>query len=119
MTRRQSSSAGGLIAVAAMIAVSSPAPAQQPSQGGAAQPTLLGTYGDWGAYVGNSGGRKVCFALAKPASSQTVPANRPRDPSYLFISTRPAENVRNEVSVIIGYGFKANADASVEIGGNK
>ena len=86
---------------------------------GGAQPTLLGTYGDWGAYLGNSGGRKVCFALAKPTSSQTNPPNRPRDPAYMFIATRPAENVRNEVSIIIGYGFKPNADASVEIGSNK
>jgi len=87
--------------------------------GGGGQPTLLGTYGDWGAYLGNSSGRKVCFALAKPSSTQTVPANRPRDPVYMFISTRPAENVRNEVSIIIGYGFKPNTDATVEIGANK
>jgi hypothetical protein len=38
---------------------------------GGGQPVLLGQYGDWGAYLGNSSGRKVCFALAKPASSQT------------------------------------------------
>ena len=32
---------------------------------------------------------------------------------------RPAENVRNEVSVIIGYSFKPSSDATVEIGANK
>ena len=117
MTRRDLKPAAGLIAVAMTFAVSSPAPAQ-PNTGGS-QPELLGTYGDWGAYSANSGGRKVCFALAKPASSQTVPPNRPRDPAYMFISSRPAENVRNEVSIIIGYGFKPNSDASVEIGSNK
>jgi len=109
--------AAGLIAVAMTFAASSPSPAA-PAPGGA-QPELLGTYGDWGAYSANSGGRKVCFALAKPSSSQTVPANRPRDPAYMFISSRPTENVRNEVSIIIGYGFKPNSDASVEIGSNK
>ena len=85
----------------------------------AATPQLLATYGDWGAYTGNSDGRKVCFALAKPASAETSPPNRPRDPAYLFVSTRPAENVRNEVSVILGYPFKPNQDATVEIGNEK
>ena len=55
--------------------------------------------------------------LARPASAQTNPPNRPRDPIYLFISTRPSENVRNEVSVVFGYSHKANTDASMEIGG--
>jgi invasion protein IalB len=126
MTLRPSLKAGWLIAVPAAFALSSLAEAQQPSRGfvvaeaaGAGQPNLLGTYGDWGAYAGASGGRKVCFALAKPTSSQTVPPNRPRDPAYMFISNRPAENVHNEVSIIIGYGFKPNADATVEIGPNK
>jgi len=80
------------------------------------QPALLGQYGEWGAYAAQSGGSKVCFALAKPASSQTTPANKPRDSVYFFIASRPAENVRNEVSVIIGYAFKPAADAAVEIG---
>ena len=80
------------------------------------QPTLLGQYADWSAYTAAPAGKKVCFALAKPKSSQTNPPNRPRDPAYLFISTRPAENVRNEVSVIIGYPFKPSTDATAEIG---
>ncbi len=81
-----------------------------------AQPTLLGQYGGWGAYAALTGGGKVCFALAKPASAQTQPPNKPRDPVYFFVASRPAENVRNEVSVIIGYGFKPATDAAVEIG---
>ena len=80
------------------------------------QPTLLGQYADWSAYTASPAGKKICFALAKPKSSQTNPPNRPRDPAYLFISTRPAENVRNEVSVIIGYPFKPSTDATAEIG---
>ena len=80
------------------------------------QPTLLGTYGDWGAYTAAPGGKKVCFALAKPKTSKTEPAGRKRDPAYIFISTRPAENVKNEVSVIIGYPFKPSSDATAEIG---
>jgi invasion protein IalB len=77
---------------------------------------LLGEFGDWGAYTAAPGGKKVCFALAKPTSSETNPPNRPRDPAWLFVSTRPAEKVKEEVSVIFGYPLKANSDASVEIG---
>ena len=81
------------------------------------QPTLLGTFGDWGAYTASPGGKKVCFALAKPSKSETTPPNRPRDPAFLFVSSRPAEKVKDEVSIIIGYGFKANTDATLELGG--
>ena len=82
------------------------------------QPTLLGQYAEWGAYTATPGGRKVCFVVAKPKSSKTEPAGRKRDQAYLFISTRPAENVRNEVSVTIGYPFKPNS-ATAEIGSAK
>jgi invasion protein IalB len=91
-------------------------PANAQSDG---QPTTLGQYGDWGAYTGTSGGRKVCFAMAQPSSSQTNPPNRPRDPIYLFISTRPAENVRNEVSIILGFAAKPGVDAAADISGTK
>jgi invasion protein IalB len=124
-----------VLALAAAIAVaclgSHPADAQAPAKPPAAkpaappaaaaapapQPTLLGQFGDWGAYTASPGGKKVCFALAKPANSKTVPPNRPRDQPFMFISSRPAEKVRDEVSIIFGYGFKPNADASIEISG--
>jgi hypothetical protein len=98
----------------APTAAASPPAAAAPT---APQPTLLGQFGDWGAYTASPGGKKVCFALAKPASSKTTPPNRPRDGAYMFISSRPSEKVRDEVSIIFGYGFKPNADANVEIGG--
>jgi len=85
---------------------------------GQAQPQLLGQFGDWGAYAATPGGRKVCFALAKPSSAQTSPPNRPRNPTYFFVTTRPAENVRNEVSTLVGYPLKPNSDATAEVGGN-
>lgn len=90
-------------------------PKSAPSVGGV-QPTLLGQYGAWGAYTASPGGRKICFALARPTSSQTDPPNRPRDPAYAFVSTRPAEKVRNEVSFTMGYGIKPGSEASAEIG---
>lgn len=83
------------------------------------QPTLLGQFGDWGAYAATAGGRKVCYALAKPSSAQTKPPNRPRDPAYFFVSTRPVENVRNEVSIAIGYAFKPSSEATVQVGSSQ
>lgn len=102
-----------VIAGIGLVAALAPAAYAQAPTAGA---TLLGQYGDWGAYTASPGGKKVCFALAKPTTSSTNPPNRPRDPAWLFISTRPAEKVREEVSVIIGYPFKTNAEASVEVG---
>ncbi len=86
---------------------------------GGVQPTLLGQYADWGAYTASPGGKKLCFALAKPAKAATNPPNRPRDPIYMFISSRPAEKVKDEVSVMIGYGFKPAAEASLDVAGTQ
>jgi invasion protein IalB len=94
-------------------------PATAAAPAGATQPTLLGQYGDWGAYIASPGGNRVCFALAKPKMTKTKPAGRKRDPSYVFVATRPAENVKNEVSVIIGYSFKTSSDATAEVGTEK
>ncbi len=93
------------------------APAAVPAAAaGGAKPTLLGQYGEWGAYTATPGGKKVCFAIAKPATSETTPPGRPRNPTYIFISSRPGDKVNNEVSIIIGYPFKSSADATVEVG---
>lgn len=96
----------------------STAPAKPaPAAAGNAEPSLIGQFGTWGAYTATPNGKKVCFALAKPSSSKTNPPNRPRDPAYAFISTRPAEKVTNEVSIMIGYGVKPGSEGSVEVGG--
>jgi hypothetical protein len=84
---------------------------------GNAEPTLIGQFGTWGAYTATPNGKKVCFALAKPSSSKTNPPNRPRDPAYAFVSTRPAEKVTNEVSVMIGYTLKPGSESTLEVGG--
>ena len=107
------------------VAQPKPAPANPAAQpkpapaNPAAQATLLGQFGDWGAYTASPGGSKVCFALAKPASMVDTPANRrtAANPVYMFISTRPGEKVKDEVSVLVtGYQFKANTEATVTVG---
>lgn len=111
-------------ALLAVAAAATEASAQAPKAKAAAaapsidgvQPTLLGQYGVWGAYTASPGGKKICFALAKPTSSKTNPPNRPRDPAYVFVSTRPSEKVKNEFSLMMGYGLKPGSEASAEIG---
>ena len=93
-----------------------PDPAATAAAGGA-EPNLVGQFGTWGAYTAMPNGRKVCFALAKPSSSKTNPPNRPRDPAYAFVSTRPAEKVVNEVSIMIGYALKPGSESALEVGG--
>ncbi len=129
----------GLMAVA-LLAV--PAGAQQPAEPGAApptpparhpprvrhapakpapaaeaKPTLLSQYADWGAYTAQPGGKKICFVIAKPTTAETKPPNRPRNQAYMFITSRPADKVVNEVSIEIGYPFRAGTEASVQVGG--
>jgi Invasion associated locus B (IalB) protein len=94
-----------------------PAPAAAAVVAGGAEPTLVGQFGTWGAYTATPNGKKVCFALAKPSASKTNPANRPRDPAYAFVSTRPAEKVTNEVSIMIGYTLKPGSESTLEVGG--
>jgi invasion associated locus B (IalB) protein len=100
----------------AKSAATKPEPAAAAAAGGS-EPTLIGQYGTWGAYMATPNGKKVCFALAKPSSSKTNPPNRPRDPAYAFISTRPAEKVVNEVSIMIGYALKPGSESTLEVGG--
>ena len=99
----------------AAIAFAAPALAQG-KKNPAEQAVLLGQFGDWGAYKASPGGKKVCFALSKPTATVTEPANKKRDPSYAFVSTRPSEKVKNEISVIVGYPQKSGHDASAAIG---
>ena len=101
---------------------SKPAPAKPETKpavaaAGGTEPTLIGQFGTWGAYTATPNGKKVCFALAKPSSSKTNPPNRPRDPAYAFVSTRPAEKVTNEVSIMIGYTLKPGSESTLEVGG--
>jgi hypothetical protein len=95
---------------------SAPATAQKKSPGPTDQAVLLGQFGEWGAYRATPGGKKICFALSKPTAATSEPSSRTRDAAYAFVSTRPSEKVRNEVSVIVGYPQKAGHDATAAIG---
>ncbi len=86
-------------------------------QGGgkSGKPVQVGSFGDWGAFLAEGAKDKTCYALATP--KDRAPAKLKRDPAYIFISNRPAEKVRNEVSVIMGFAMKDGGEAKADIGG--
>ncbi|GGF48752.1 hypothetical protein GCM10007301_05010 [Azorhizobium oxalatiphilum] len=69
-------------------------------------------FGDWSVYVSTSA-PKVCYAISQPKDRQ--PSGLKRDPAYIFISTRPGENVKNEVSFTMGFPMR-EGDAKLTIG---
>lgn len=77
------------------------------------QPSLLGQYDNWAAYWAAPDGRKICFAAARPASAAT----RSRPPTYLFITSRPQDKIKDEISAIASFPFKSSADAMAAVGG--
>ncbi len=93
-----------------------PRPKPKPPAPAEAKPTLLGQFAEWGAYSALPAGKKICFAIAKPTTAETKPPNRPRNQPYMFITTRPADKVTNEVSVAIGYPLRSGSEGSVEVG---
>jgi Invasion associated locus B (IalB) protein len=89
-------------------------PASAPGGSAAA---LVASFGDWGVYTAQTGRTKICYALTQPKDRQ--PKNVNRDPAYLFVSFRPAENVRNEVALVMGFSTRENAAAEASIGNAK
>src|SRR5262249_24210799 len=79
-------------------------PAQRaPAAGGGGEPSLLGKYDNWRAYAASPGGRKLCFAIAKPNVSRTYPPDLSRSRAYAFVSSRPLDGVKDEVFIIFGF----------------
>ena len=102
----------GLAAAAILAASALPGFAQ--AQPVAAGPTLIGQFGDWGVYVSQTAKSKVCYALSQPKDRQ--PNTLRRDPGYFFVSTRPGENVKNEISIMVGFTIKDGSEATAQIG---
>ena len=74
----------------------------------------IGKYKDWESFVLTQDGTKVCFAQSTPIIR--APKKLKRKPSRLFVSFRPAENIKNEISVTNGYDFKLKAPVTAKSG---
>jgi len=74
----------------------------------------VGKFKDWESFVLSQDGKKTCFAQSIPVVR--APKKLKREPSRLFISFRPDENIKNEVSVTNGYEFKLKAPVAAKSG---
>ena len=74
----------------------------------------IGKFKDWESFVLSQEGSKICFAQSKPVIR--APKKLKREPSRLFVSFRPSENIKNEISVTNGYEFKPKAPVEAKSG---
>ena len=74
----------------------------------------IGKFKDWESFVLSQEGSKICFAQSKPVIR--APKKLKREPSRLFVSFRPSENIKNEISVTNGYEFKLKAPVEAKSG---
>jgi len=77
----------------------------------------IGKFKDWESFILSKNGNKICFAQSIPIVQ--APKKLKREPSRLFVSFRPAENIDNEISVTNGYEFKIKAPVTAKSGKKK
>lgn len=106
--------AASLLACAVLIAGVADASAakkdREKAKDVASKPALVGAYGDWKVYHTASGKSKICYLLAQPKSRE--PDEAKDEKAYAFISERPAEHVRNELSFVMGFDVAAADEAN-------
>ena len=74
----------------------------------------LGKFKDWESFVLSKEGNKTCFAQSIPVVK--APKKFKREASRLFVSFRPKEKIKNEISVTNGYEFKLKAPVAAKSG---
>ena len=74
----------------------------------------IGKFKDWESFVLLQDQNKTCFAQSKPIVR--APKKLKRDPSRLFVSFRPNEKIKNEISVTNGYEFKVKSPVTAKSG---
>ena len=74
----------------------------------------VGKFKDWESFILSQDGNKTCFAQSVPVVR--APKKLKREPSRLFVSFRPDENIKNEVSVTNGYEFKLKTPVTAKSG---
>ena len=69
-------------------------------------PRSTGKYKNWESFVAETEKGKICFAQTVP--TKRAPGAIQREQSKLFVTFRPSENIKNEVSVTSGHDYKSS-----------
>jgi len=64
----------------------------------------IGKFKDWETFTVNENNNKICFAQSIPILR--APKKFERNPSRLFVSFRPTEDIIDEISATSGYTFQ-------------
>ena len=73
----------------------------------AVSPRSTGKYKNWESFVVETDKGKICFAQTIP--TKRAPAAVKRDKSKLFVTFRPSEEIKDEVSLTSGHDFKTSS----------
>ena len=73
----------------------------------AANPVSKGKFKDWEVFTASTEQGTICFAQSEP--KERSPKNFDREPSRLFVTFRPNENINDEVSVTSGHTYKTSS----------
>ena len=69
-------------------------------------PRSTGKYKNWESFVAETEKGKICFAQTIP--TKRTPSSIKRNESKLFVTFRPGENIKDEVSVTSGHDYKSS-----------
>ncbi len=83
----------------------------------AGEPRLIGSHGDWSAYVFIEDGNKVCYMASQPKKAEGKYSSRGE--IFALVTHRPAEGTKNVFSYITGYSYKPGGDATITIDGSR
>ena len=73
----------------------------------AVTPRSTGKYKNWESFVAETDKGKICFAQTVP--TKRAPAAVKRDKSKLFVTFRPSEEIKDEVSLTSGHDYKVSS----------
>ena len=69
-------------------------------------PKSTGKYKNWESFTAQTDKGKICFAQTIP--TKRAPASIKREKSKLFVTFRPSESIRDEVSLTSGHDYKSS-----------
>ena len=69
-------------------------------------PRSTGKYKNWESFVAETNKGKICFAQTVP--TKRAPASIKRNKSKLFVTFRPTEDIKDEVSITSGHDYKSS-----------